>query len=90
MDHVNAAYTKEMAGQPLTISPDRTRCIVERIEEALKVKNMDRFNKGRVGKRIMSDLCKKKLADLPKDTVDNFAKVIAAINRIVGEWKKRA
>jgi len=41
-----------------------------------------------VGKRIMLDLPKKKLADLPTDTVDNFAKVIAAINGIVADWKK--
>ena len=89
MGHVNAAYQKELAGQPLTISPDRSRPIIGRVEEALKAKGVDKFNKGRVGKRIMVDLPMKKLADLPKDTLDNFTKVIAAINGIVADWKKR-
>ncbi len=88
--HVNAAYERELGGQPLTISPDRARPLVERVEEALKSKGVSKFNKGRVGKRIMLDLPKKKLAELPKGTVENFEKVIAAINAIIADWKKQS
>ena len=35
------------------------------------------------------DMAKKKLSDLPNSTVDQFKKVIAAINEIVGAWKKK-
>jgi hypothetical protein len=89
MGHVKAAYQKELAGQPLTISSDLKRPIVERIEEALKAKSVDSFNKGRVAKRIMYELPKKKLADVGKGTVDKFTKVIATINGIVADWKKQ-
>jgi len=89
MGHVNAAYQKELGSQPLTISPDRMRPIVERVEEALRANGVDKFNKGRVAKRIMFDLPKQRLADLTKETVDNFTKVIEAINGIVADWKKQ-
>jgi len=87
--HVNAAYQAELGGQALQIAADKTKPIIQRIEEALKSKGVDKFNKGRVAKRIMFDLAKKKLTDLPKDTVDNFSKVIVAVNGIVADWKKR-
>lgn len=87
---VSSAYQNELGGQPLQVAADKTKPIVERVEGALKLKGVDRFNKGRVGKRIMLDLAKKKLTDLPKDTVDKFSKVIAAVNGVVADWKKRA
>lgn len=87
--HVNAAYAKELAGQPLALPAGDTRSIVERIEDGLKAAGVGSFNKGRVAKRIMDELPKKKLADLPSDTVDKFTKVIAAINSIVAEWRKQ-
>ena len=49
---------------------------------------VDKFNKGRAAKRIMDDLPRKKLTDLPVETVENFKKVILAINAIVDGWKK--
>ncbi|MDB6018212.1 MAG: hypothetical protein JWR19_2701 [Pedosphaera sp.] len=89
LGHVSAAYRIELSGQPLTISPDKSRPMVERIEQAFKAKGLEAFNKSRVAKRIMSDLAKRRLADLPSDTVDKFKKVIAAINQIMLDWKKR-
>jgi predicted ATP-dependent endonuclease of OLD family len=88
--HVTAAYATELSAQPLAISPDRVRPIIDRVEQALKGKGVDKFNKGRVGKRIMADLAKKSLSDLPKDTIENFEKVIAAVNAVVAGWRKAA
>lgn len=90
MTHVNAAYHTELGGQALRIDADKSKPVVERVEIALKLKGVERFNKGRVAKRIMLDLAKKRLADLPKDTVEKFSKVIVAVNSIVADWKKRA
>ena len=90
LTHVNAAYRKELAGQQVTLSTANTSCIVARVEDALKVIGIGNFNKGRVAKRIMNELPKKRLADLSQDTVDKFTKVIAAINAIVVKWKKYA
>jgi hypothetical protein len=87
MGHVGAAYSKELGGRPMTISPNK-RGIVERVEEALKSKGVEKFNKGRVAKRIMQDLPKKKLGDLSKDSIAGFKTVIEAINRCVAAWKK--
>ena len=89
MGHVNAAYRKELGGQVLSLSAGRTQPIVERIEAALKAKNIDQFNKGRVARRIIYELARKKLADLSKDTADKFKKVIVTINGIVADWKRR-
>ncbi len=86
----SAAYQKELAGQPLTLTAGDKRPIVERIEDALKAKGIASFNKGRVAKRIMEELPKKKLADLSAGTLENFEKLIAAINSCVADWKKNA
>lgn len=88
LSHVNAAYRKELGGQPLAISADKARAIVDRVEEALKTKGVDKFNKGRVAKRIMDELPRKKLTDLTPGTVEKFKKIIAAINGVVADWKK--
>jgi hypothetical protein len=63
--------------------------VVERVGEALKQAGIAEFNKGRVAKRIMDDLAKKKLSDLPTTTVNNFTKVFSAINSIVQGWRKK-
>jgi len=60
---------------------------VQRVEAALQALGIEHFNKGRVAKRIMKDLAGKSLDDLPHETVDNFAKVIAEINRLVARWR---
>jgi hypothetical protein len=39
--------------------------------------------------RIMKDLAQKTLANLPEKTVENFKKVISALNQIVQTWKNR-
>jgi predicted ATP-dependent endonuclease of OLD family len=86
----SAVYQKELAGQPLTLAAGDKRPIVERVEDALKAKGVASFNKGRVAKRIMEELPKKKLAHLSTGTVENFKKLIAAINICVADWKKNA
>jgi predicted ATP-dependent endonuclease of OLD family len=89
LNHVITAYQKELRDKPLTLTPGDKRPIVERIEDALKATGIASFNKGRVAKRIMEDLPQKKLTDLSKATVENFKKVIAAINGCVVDWKKK-
>jgi hypothetical protein len=89
MAHVNAAYAKELGGKSLSLAAGDQRSIVERIEDALKATGVSNYNKGRVAKRIMEELSKKKLTDLSPATVSRFIKVIAAINSIVAEWKKK-
>jgi predicted ATP-dependent endonuclease of OLD family len=84
-----AAYTTELAGKRLTLKSQPHLPLVERVGEALKQAGIAEFNKGRVAKRIMDDLAKKKISDLPTTTVNNFTKVIAVINSIVQGWRKK-
>jgi len=62
--------------------------LVERVGAALKQAGIPEFNKGRVAKRIIDDLAKKKIGDLPTTTIDRFKKVMAAVNAIVADWRK--
>jgi predicted ATP-dependent endonuclease of OLD family len=87
---VAEAYKKELGGQPLAVGNDKTKTIIQRIEEALKAKGIENYNKGRTAKLIMSELSKKKIGDLPNDTVENFKKIISAVNGIVASWKNPA
>ncbi len=83
-----SAYAKELTGKKLTLAAKPGLSVVERVEEALKAAGIPDFNKGRVAKRIMEDLAKKKLSDLPPTTVGNFKKVIAAANALNVGWRK--
>jgi hypothetical protein len=84
-----AAYSTELAGKKLELKPQSNLQLTERVAVALKEAGIGEFNKGRVAKRIMDDLAKKNISDLPVTTVDNFTKVIGAINRIVDGWRKK-
>lgn len=90
LEQTRSVYQKELAGQPLALTPGDKRPVVERIEEAFKAKGVASFNKGRVAKRLMEELPKRKLSDLSAGTVDNFKKLIAVINGCVADWKKSA
>jgi predicted ATP-dependent endonuclease of OLD family len=83
-----SAYAKELASKKLTLAVKPGLSVVERVEEALKAAGIPDFNKGRVAKRIMEDLAKKKLSELPATTVENFKKVISAANTLVAGWRK--
>jgi hypothetical protein len=86
---VNEAYAKELGGQPLALNPNTAgkKTIVDRVADAFTGLGMGEYNKGRVAKRIMTDLGKKKLADVDADTVAKFRKVIDAINNVAASWK---
>lgn len=86
LEQVGDAYRKELGKKTLKLSKKKIS-IVDRVEEALRAEGIEHFNKGRVAKRIMQDLAKKTLSDLPTETVDNFKKVIDAINEIARGWK---
>lgn len=83
-----AAYATELVKKKLALPSRPDSSLVERVSEALKQAGIAEFNKGRVAKRIMDDLAKKKLSDLSNSTVEQFKKVIAAINSTVATWRK--
>jgi len=83
-----AAYAKELGGKKLTLAAQPGLSLVERVGAALKQAGIPEFNKGRVAKRIIDDLAKKKIGDLPTTTIDRFKKVMAAVNAIVADWRK--
>ena len=88
-EHVNGAYSLELGDKILEVSKEQNKPIVGRVEEALNARGIASFNKGRVAKRIMQDLSKKKLSDMPEKTVENFGETILAINKIVEGWKAK-
>ncbi len=87
--HVNDAYTRELEGNPLTLTAPGVdvRTIVDRVEAALAERGCGSFNKGRVAKRILTELATAKLEDLAADTVESFAAVIQAVNGLVAAWR---
>ena len=87
---VHEAYEKELKelGKEKLMLDNNSGPIIQRIESSLKDAGIKVFNKGRVAKRIMKDLSGKSVEDLPSDTVNNFANVIAKVNRLVAEWRK--
>ena len=87
LDFAQESYKNELGKKKLTLPPQDERTIVQRVEAVLKTKGIETFNKGRVAKRIMKDLAGKSLEDLPTETIDNFAKVIAEANRLVAKWR---
>lgn len=84
---VQEAYEKELGNKKLSLQQQDERPIVQRVETALQSTGVPIFNKGRVAKRIMKDLAGKSLEDLPSETIDNFAKVIAAVNGLMAKWR---
>ena len=84
---VHEAYNKELGKDKLTLD-NSSGPIIQRVASSLKDAGIEVFNKGRVAKLIMTDLSGKSAEDLPSDTVNNFAKVIAEVNRLVAEWRE--
>ena len=89
LSKVNEAYSKEFAGKPLALNPKTAgkKSVVDRIGEAFAECSLGEYNKGRVSKRIMTDLGKQKLSAIDPDTVAKFRKVIDAINKVAASWK---
>lgn len=85
---VNEAYAKELAMKPLVLNPKTAnrRTIVDRVGDAFIERGLGEYNKGRVSKRIMTDLGKKELGAIDPDTVAKFRKVIDAINKVAASW----
>lgn len=86
---VSEAYSKELAGKPLTLDTKAAgkKTIVDRVDDAFSKAELGEYNKGRVAKRIMSDLGKKTLAEVDADTAAKFRKIIDAINAVAATWK---
>ncbi len=86
---VHEAYKKELGKKNLSLQANDERPIVQRVETALQGTGIETFNKGRVAKRIMKDLAEKSLSDLDDATIDNFTKVIAAVNSLLSKWREQ-
>lgn len=86
---VNEAYAKELEKKSLTLNAKTVgkKSIVDRVEDAFGDRGLGEYNKGRVAKRIMTDLGKKQLGECDADTVGKFRNVIDAINAVVSTWK---
>lgn len=86
---INEAYAKEFEKKPLTLNAKTVgkKSIVDRVEDAFGERGLGEYNKGRVAKRIMTDLGKKQLGACDADTVEKFRKVIDAINAVVKGWE---
>lgn len=86
---VSEAYAKELGGKPLTVDAKTAgkKTIVDRVEDAFSKAGIGEYNKGRVAKRIMSTLGKKKLAEVDADTAAKFRRIVDAINAVVATWK---
>ncbi len=85
---VNDAYERELEGSPIAAEEiGGSGPIVRRVEEAFRARGMVRnsegkaFNKGRAARRMLSELPKTGLAELPEETVENFRKLFMAINK---------
>lgn len=89
LEKVNECYSKELKGKPINLDAKTAgkKTFVDRVEDAFKKLGLADFNKGRVAKKIMTDLAKKNLASLDKEVVAKFRLVIDAINNIVTGWK---
>lgn len=86
---VNSVYEKELNSSPLTVGEvgvNRQPQLIRRIEEAFKARGMPlnaegkAFNKGRVAKRMLTELPKASLEDLPKEMVGNFNRLFESVN----------
>jgi hypothetical protein len=86
--HTRLAYQKELSGRNLTLPQAPERSVVERMEAAFKALGIPRFNRNRVARKILEDLAKKKPAQLPAATAENFRKLVSAINGLTAEWRK--
>jgi hypothetical protein len=86
---VNEANSRELGSAPLTLNRHTAgkKSIVERVEDAFSDRDLGTYNKGRVAKRIISDLSKKTLADIDSGTAAKFRAVIDKINNIAAAWK---
>lgn len=86
---VNEAYAKEFNKKALILNSKTVgkKSVVDRVEDAFAERGLGDYNKGRVSKRIMTDLGKKELAEVDADTAAKFRKVIDAINTVAASWR---
>lgn len=90
LSKVNESYAKEFMKKPLTLDKKTAgvKTIVARVEDAFLERKLGEFNKGRVAKRIMTELGQKNLSTIDTETVGKFRKVIDSVNAIVARWSK--
>ncbi len=89
LKYVNQAYEKELDGSSLTVAEVEAvhhPQVVLRIDEVMRARGLKcntegwEFNKGRPAKKMMEDLAKKTLVDLPENMIENFKKLFMAVN----------
>ena len=86
---VNDTYREELGGSPIILEEIRTGGppqLSQRIERAFGARGMSpnsegkAFNKGRVAKRMLSELPKTSVKKLPKEMVENISRLFKRIN----------
>ena len=94
---VNNAYQKELDASPITLEEIGSGGqIVQRIERTFVARGMPlnsegkAFNKGRVAKLMLIELPQSSSAELPKEMVENFARLFEAINTAMPGLKNDA
>ncbi len=85
LGHAAEAYKKELKGKAIKLPAKPAGSIVDKLATHFAADGIA-FNKGRVAKRIMSDLATKTAGDLSESTRESFRKVIKALNHVVGRW----
>lgn len=86
---VNAEYAKALGGTELTlndISKSNHPQIVHRVYEVFKARGLTvnsegkAFNKGRIAKKMLTELQKTNFEDLPEEVIWNFRRLFEGIN----------
>ena len=86
LSFASQAYSSELDGERLVLNENDARPIVDKIEEALQEKGVEKFNKGRMAKLILRDLGGKSIEELDESARRNFELVFAAVNSIHSSW----
>ena len=94
---VNDAYQMELEDSPIALDEvGAGGQLVQRVERAFVARGMPlnsegkAFNKGRVAKRMLTELPKTSLKKLPKEMVGNFSRLFDGINKAMPSLRDEA
>ncbi len=77
---VNLTYHRELEGQLMTLDGHAGLSLLARVNAALAARGLAPCQRERVARGILRDLARKHPADFPATTLDQFARLCAAIN----------
>ncbi|MHB9024423.1 MAG: AAA family ATPase [Armatimonadota bacterium] len=85
---VNATYRNKFAQQPLEFTDAGGQPVLQRVTQALAARGMRGFSRKRVARRMLTELAGKPAETLSPQTIERFAALFAAINKITQKWKQ--